>query len=152
MITSNELEEIMAEFWEITFGWSLEPLVPGYAETDRLVCAQVSLSTGEWQGLVEIACAPALARRVAAALFDEAAEDLDDADDRDAVAEIANVVGGNVKVLLPENCELSLPRLVESPGARLGTVTAVVFTCAEEPLRASVCEVRTGQEAVPAGR
>ena len=67
----------------------------------------------------------AVARRAAAVMFelDASAASLEDM--QDAVGELTNMTGGNVKALLEGQCALSLPAVVEGrdysipcPGAR----------------------------------
>ena len=58
---------------------------------------------------------------------------------QDAMGELTNMTGGNVKALLPEGCRLSLPTVVEGsaytarvPGSEL--VTSVGFKCQGSPV------------------
>ena len=81
----------------------IEPGVP-----ELPVCASVSIS-GEWNGTVLVACSAPLARLVTAQLLLTADADLADDDVRDAVSELANVIGGNVKSVMPGPSVLSLP-------------------------------------------
>ena len=75
------------------------------------VCAQVRLS-GDWNGLVRLTCDPATAEALAAAMLmtgpDEA---LLEEDVHDAVGEVVNVVGGNVKGALVGETSLGLPQV-----------------------------------------
>lgn len=64
------------------------------------------------------------ARRIAAAMYQSPAESLGEADIHDAVAEIANIVGGNMKGTTDGESRLSIPRVTAdisaaaSPGER----------------------------------
>jgi len=65
----------------------------------------------------------------------------------DALGELANMIGGNVKALLPEPCRISLPAVADGmdyrlsvPGAR--PVTAVTWSCESEPLMVRLLERR----------
>jgi len=67
-----------------------------------------------------------IARRAAAAMFEMDEADLGDEEIADAFGEIANIVAGNIKSLLPEPSQLSLPAvsqgadlIVTIPGADL---------------------------------
>jgi CheY-specific phosphatase CheX len=80
-----------------------------------------------------------VARELAAGMFDEAAADVADADVMDALGEVANMIGGNVKALLGAT-SLSLPSVtsgdrfvVHVPGSRLETTSA--FECLGDPAR-----------------
>ena len=57
--------------------------------------------TGEWNGTVCLACSRAAARHATAVMFGIDDEDLTPADVTDAVGELINVVGGNIKSLVP---------------------------------------------------
>ena len=80
------------------------PADPG----DGQVSATVSV-TGVWWGHVVISFSPKAARNVAAALLGLDVADATTDDVTDAVGELANIIGGNVKSLLPGPCALSLP-------------------------------------------
>lgn len=90
--------------------------------------------TGDWRGAVALQVPKRLAARIATVMFrlGEAAPALEDM--QDAVGEITNMTGGNIKGLLPGACHLSLPAVVEGSDYRLRTpgaavVREVVFDC-----------------------
>jgi chemotaxis protein CheX len=90
----------------------------------RYVTAAVSI-TGEWEGTVAVACTDELARLVTAAFFGVEPADADDGEINDAIGEVANMIGGNVKALMPAPSQLSLPTVttgidyvVTFPGTR----------------------------------
>ncbi len=93
-------------------------------------CVHIS---GEWQGVVALECPLELAKKAASIMFqmneDEVTSDLV----QDALGELANMTGGNLKSLLPEPCFLSLPAVTMTqhglriPGSEL--VTSVTFQC-----------------------
>ena len=58
-------------------------------------------------------CPNDVARRAASIMFSKAAEETTRADLQDAIAELLNMIGGNFKALLPGQCFLSLPAVVE---------------------------------------
>lgn len=97
--------------------------------------------TGAFCGSVVVDCSQAFARRLAAQMFgiDEAA--VSDEDISDATRELANVVAGNLKILMPPPSEIGLPREVgELQGADHYLVNRMAFSCAGEPLIISVHE------------
>jgi chemotaxis protein CheX len=68
-----------------------------------------------------------------------------EADVRDALGEIANMIAGNVKALLPEPCSISLPAVAlgsDDTVSVQGTtpVTSVPFTCDGHPLVITLLE------------
>jgi hypothetical protein len=80
---------------------------------DELV-ASVTI-TGPWSGDVSVRLSPAFASRLAREIFEVDPTSADDVGVRDLVGEVANMIGGNLKALLPEPCRLSLPRVVRAP-------------------------------------
>jgi len=94
---------------------------------------------GSFHGSVSVSCSPRLARRLAARMFGVDEASVCDADMEDAVFELANVVAGNIKTLMPPPVEIGLPqahgqRPDESLCHRLG------FDCDGEPLVVSLFE------------
>jgi chemotaxis protein CheX len=99
--------------------------------------------TGAFEGSVALHCSDGLARRAASIMF--ATPDAGPEDAQEVIAELANMAGGNIKALMAEPSELSLPAVAEGtdlvdrvPGSRL--VTAVSFECSGEPLVVSLLE------------
>ncbi|MGG5257732.1 chemotaxis protein CheX [Phycicoccus avicenniae] len=115
-IEAEYLDSIVTSVWESLFG---EPVVvtPTADEADDAVRASVDIH-GSWSGSVVVSCAPAVASGLARellALPDDA--DPDTAEVHDALGEIANIVAGNVKSLLPDHAELGLPEVRQGRAA-----------------------------------
>ena len=107
------LVEIVSFIWPILFGNEIEP----GPTTPIEHCLSASISIGGlWTATLVVTLDADLAARSAASLLDLDVADLDEEVLRDAVGEIANVVGGNVKGLLDDNGEstLSLPVVARS--------------------------------------
>ena len=110
-------------------------------------CVQI---TGAWDGAVTVDCPAELAHRTAAAMFGVEPESADEI--TDALGEVANMTGGNIKALLPGPSRLSLPAVAEG-GSRLLTVpgssllTEVAFQCLGLPLKVTVVQRRGGARA-----
>jgi chemotaxis protein CheX len=147
-----ELTEITERVWASLVETPLVPRQPGQpgpAGGSRTFTGCVQI-TGAWDGAVTVHCSEALARALTAAMFmvdpgDTTAEEV-----TDALGELANMVGGNVKALLPEPCRISLPAVADGmdyrlsvPGAR--PVSAVTWTCNGEPLMVRLLERRTAE-------
>lgn len=66
--------------------------------------------SGAWQGTIAMSFPRPLARRLTSAL-DEGAEPPSESEVTDALCEIVNMVGGNLKAMLPGPSELSPPRV-----------------------------------------
>lgn len=74
----------------------------------RDIVAGVTIE-GAWRGAVEVHVSEGLAKRLArdVLMIDDAPAD--SADVADLVGEVANMIGGNLKGLLPDECRLSIP-------------------------------------------
>jgi chemotaxis protein CheX len=115
--TTDDLQAIAEQVWASYLDMSgCDPLValPG-EEFSVDVSASVSV-TGAWQGHIVVSCSNTAAKYAAGELLGVEQDDVTDADVADALGELANIIGGNVKSLLPEPCGLSLPRVVVSSG------------------------------------
>ena len=79
------------------------------AAAAQSTCASRVSIHGAWDGLVTLYCNDHLARRFAATMFRIGEQEVSEDDVRDALDEIANIVAGNIKALLPAPSQLSLP-------------------------------------------
>lgn len=91
---------------------------------------------GAWSGCVEVSCSTAVARKVASVMFAAEPDAIDAADVRDAVGELVNVVGGNIKSILPAPTNLSVPVLDDRGEWRFRAMleSEVLLAWAGEPL------------------
>ncbi len=69
-------------------------------------CVQI---TGEWQGTVAIYCSKNLAQKIASIMWGQDESEIEFQQIQDALGELTNMAGGNIKALLPPPCQLSLP-------------------------------------------
>jgi chemotaxis protein CheX len=111
VMTEPSLHDVIAladEVWTSFLGAD-QPLLPGEPiDPDAAtVSASVTVS-GAWHGVVSLQVPDDLARAIAAAMLGGLPE-VDDADVSDAIGEMVNMVGGNVKSLMPGPSALSLP-------------------------------------------
>ncbi|MBC8069835.1 MAG: chemotaxis protein CheX [Deltaproteobacteria bacterium] len=81
---------------------------------------------GQWDGAVIVACSPATATELASIMFDVPASEVSTENLEDTLGELANMVGGNVKALLPPPCLLSLPTVVEGRDYRVRVPGATI--------------------------
>jgi chemotaxis protein CheX len=71
--------------------------------------------TGTWHGHLVYACSMRAAKKAAAAFLAMEEDEVGAEDISDVLGELANIVGGNVKAMLPAGCFLSLPTVVLAP-------------------------------------
>lgn len=103
---------------------------------DGELVAWVSIS-GAWAGDVTIRLSPALATRLAREILQIEPSSTDDVGVRDVAGEVANMIGGNLKALLPEPCRLSLPQVARSTPSADGELSQA-FALGGETLEVSV--------------
>jgi chemotaxis protein CheX len=144
-IDQDKIIEIASTVWSSFLGMTLS--APESSESPiedggQTMTATVHISGG-WNGSVILSGSTTLARRAAAAMFQIAADDLDDEEVADAFGELVNTIGGNLKSLLSEPSQLSLPsvsqgaaHVVTIPGARL--LEYVELACDDDRLQVAV--------------
>lgn len=104
----TQLEELMRNIWEAML-LPESPLEAGTPreEYDFSACVDI---VGAWNGVVSVECDETLAHALAQHMFGRTPEEVVEGDLLDALREVANLIGGNVKGTLAGGCQLSLPR------------------------------------------
>lgn len=137
---SAELVTIIERIWQTTVGGTIRhmPFADGVISTEDSLTASIYFR-GSFTGLLAATCPGSLARQIAGQMLqvDVSSEE----DVRDAIGEVVNIAGGNVKALLPAPCQLSLPAVLEGEMAELlllgpssETIDTVCFDCGGERL------------------
>jgi chemotaxis protein CheX len=131
----KEITQVTQTVWEAVLGLTLDRLESHQPPRagERMLSGAVRIF-GAWNGALALLCPVPLARQAAATMFGVEPWAATLSETQDAIGELANMTGGNVKALLPEPCHLSLPTVVESadftvrmPGTEL--VTEIAFDC-----------------------
>jgi chemotaxis protein CheX len=115
LIDEATVQGIAEEAWSALVGDEefLVPLPGGLP--DDAVSSWVEI-VGPWNGAVVLTTGRSTAKELARCLLAEHAPPvLDDEDVEDAMGELANVVGGNVKAVLPGPSVLGLPEVGTAP-------------------------------------
>ena len=117
------IDGIVATVWEGMLDIPVMPDSPtlafGQEAAPEHTFAGVVQIAGAWGGAVAVQCSGPLATRAAQRMFGLDADAVTTADLQDALGELTNMTGGNVKALLPEPCSLGLPVVVEGADYRL---------------------------------
>jgi chemotaxis protein CheX len=119
LIDEATVQGIAEEAWTALVGDEefLVPLPGG--PLDDALSSWVEI-VGPWNGAVVLTTARSTAEQLARCLLAEHAPPvLDDEDVEDAMGELANVVGGNVKAVLPGPSVLGLPEVGTAPSSGL---------------------------------
>ncbi len=125
-INLDDIYQLASTIWETTIALPIEPdRGESEAQSARSTVACIQI-TGAWSGAVMLACPEPVARHAAAVMFSASPVQVTAADMQDAVAELTNMLAGNIKGLLPQGCFMSLPTVVEGtdystrlPGSRV---------------------------------
>jgi chemotaxis protein CheX len=144
-IAPEDLESIAENVWGTTLGIAVSRL-PEWAGPEAAASMLVGVVRirGAWHGSVVVHCPRELAAAAAAIIFS-----IDDGttatpvEMQDALLELTNMIGGNMKALLPEPCELSLPVVSAAPDFTepAGTkISELAVACDSHPLLVTVYE------------
>ena len=121
----EQLAGITSLVWERVLSLPLEsvPLPPDAAPAPLADGITGSIHIrGAWEGTITIGAPEGLVRRAAAIMFGLPDAEIGDAEIKDALGELTNMVGGSYKALLPVRCELSQPRVQAAAEAALRLV------------------------------
>jgi chemotaxis protein CheX len=149
MVTNEEVmqitEHVLGTMLElVTFADSEDALLTGRSQAFT-GCVHIS---GQWQGAVVVQGSPELGKLIAERFLQLSPEEVTEADVMDSAAELTNMIGGNIKGLVPGPSYLSIPSVTvgsdfdfQLPGTR--TFTNVVANCEGQPLRITLCESKS---------
>ena len=138
--------QVVETVWESTLALPAVPIDArsGAPDGHRTYVGLVQI-TGAWDGAVAVQCDHGLARHAAMAMLGLTEADVTIEDVRDALGELVNMIGGNLKALLAEPCVLGLPVVVEGaelrmmlPGSR--QVVQCAFAADHEPFTVTVLQ------------
>lgn len=110
-VDEQTLLQVVRDICETMLGL---PLTPGNALTTRGSRWVPSIRiSGDTEAVVEIETNRHVAQRIATRMFGIGPNQIEEDDLRDALGEVVNMIGGNLKGLLPGECNLSLPKVEE---------------------------------------
>lgn len=107
-LSSDDVAQIVQEVWSSMLGLDVEPVEVPVEHTGPAVAGSVGVS-GATDCLISMEMGEDAAKLVGATMFGMSADEISDDDVSDAVGELTNMIGGNIKSLLPEPSTLSLP-------------------------------------------
>ncbi|MFL6159148.1 MAG: chemotaxis protein CheX [Marmoricola sp.] len=111
----DDVQMLVDEVWTSFLG-AEEPLLPGAPSDLAVGWSAVVTVSGEWHGTVSVELPTGLAEEVTRRML--MVEETQDEDVADAVGELVNMIGGNVKSLMPGPSVLSLPVVAAGRVAR----------------------------------
>lgn len=141
-VTVQQVADIAGTVWDAFLGLTLE-LAPDPCSPVLGGMSGIVTISGAWQGAVVLQCPAEHAVQAAEAMFAAEPGSLSADEVADALGELTNMVGGNLKNLLAEPSSLSIPSIsgggdsrVFVPGAR--PVLEVPLRCGDTHLRVTL--------------
>ncbi len=112
-IDEQTLQQVVSDVCSGMLGLTLEPSDEHHCEDADALSAIIRIS-GCWDSLVQVLTPRRTAVSIASSMFAITEEELSEAEIHDAIGEIANMVGGNLKGIVEGESSLSLPCVGES--------------------------------------
>ena len=143
VISEEELQEIVEVVWMTALDL---PVVPGQEAELALsdyVTSEIEIS-GAWEGIVSVRASEQFLTHAASVMFSCPQEDVSELDRTDALTELTNMLGGTVKCMLPETCDLSLPSIRLDENVVDLQHEWCTLDCEGRPLAVAVTEVASG--------
>lgn len=141
----EQITEITRMVFDTVLGLDAVPADgPPPPSTGPAMLAGAVRITGAFDGAVTVSCSSQLARHAAAILFDVPDGTATESDTRDALSELVNITGGNLKPLVPGPSTLSLPEVADGAthaalaGSRL--LGRVRLDCLGQPVEVTLLE------------
>jgi chemotaxis protein CheX len=133
-IPPEVVADLVSLAWQTFVGSELVPVEPVQSrDTEAVMCSSISIG-GPWSATVVLHFSRELAFAGTATVLGMEVAELEEADVRDILGELANIVGGNVKGFVSDSdsdWSLSLPVVSDGmqsvPGSKLAT--EVAFLC-----------------------
>lgn len=108
ILSADDIATFTKEIWTLVLGQAIDTTDGPLVKEANLINSCVHI-TGAWRGTVVLVLPHAVALNAAAGMFAAPAADMTALHVHDAVGELGNMIGGNLKALLPPPCFLSLP-------------------------------------------
>jgi CheY-specific phosphatase CheX len=112
-ISQAQVRRAVHNIWATLLGLEIEP---AELEADDVTGPSITAAVhihGDFVGSVRLRSSRAVIRRAGAIMFAIDEDGLDGDDERDVAGELANVIAGNLKALLPGHSSISLPTIIE---------------------------------------
>ncbi|MBO3130009.1 chemotaxis protein CheX [Dermatophilus congolensis] len=134
-LLSDDVAAIVQEVWSSMLGLDIEPIGETEGVTGQAIAGSVGV-TGASDCLIALEMTVDTAKLVGATMFMMGLDEVSMGDVTDAVGELTNMIGGNIKSLLPEPSTLSLPVVAqgEPPTMKViggETILAQGFACGD---------------------
>ncbi len=135
----EEIDQITRLIWQSLLSLDVERLEVPPPDRGPAVQGTVAIS-GAWTGVLVLRFASELARWATAIMLETDLASVSEEEMHDAIAELTNMIGGNLKSHLPQPSTMSIPEVETARGrSRAHDVLGQVnFACADHTLTVSL--------------
>ena len=138
VVAFNDIVVIAQDIWASFLDLPLEPVPADTVDISAMPMVGGVVTVHEaWSGAVQLECSADFAAMAAERMF-AAANGVTRVELDDALGELTNMIGGNIKSLLPAPSHLSLPHVMHSTGLAsvpgFTPLSRVAFLAAGEPI------------------
>lgn len=140
----SEIKQYNKMVWSTLLGFDITPEPgPFNLPSEEIITGSVQVS-GEWNGVISLYLTPSLVARVTETMFSLDSGQATLETKKDAIGEMINMIGGNIKSMLPQPSSLSTPIFsMEGQSQQFPftkKVTQCKFLCNGDPFALSLYE------------
>jgi chemotaxis protein CheX len=137
----DDIDDVTRQVWTNILDLPVEAV---RAESSPVMTSSSVQILGGWTGALVLSMTEELATTIASTMFSLDSSELSEVDVIDAVGEMANMIGGNVKSLLPGPSQLSMPTVTAGEQEPAFPATEVVerleFTACGQPFNVTLVQ------------
>ncbi len=140
----SEIQKYNKLVWSTLLGFEIQPDSGTYNfSSEDTVTGSVQV-TGKWNGVISLYLPSALVERITETMFSLNSGEASPETKKDAIGELINMIGGNIKSMLPQPSSLSTPIFsMEGQSQQFPytkRITACKFVCNGNPFMLSLYE------------
>jgi CheY-specific phosphatase CheX len=106
--------QVVQEVFQTMLQYDIRESAEDYSTRTNIVTSAIFFA-GDWKGSVVVECSEEQARLFTGRLIGIDTPARMDDDTRDAMGEVVNMIGGNLKSVFPPGVSLSMPSVLEGP-------------------------------------
>jgi chemotaxis protein CheX len=145
-VSNDDISNFTKNIWSSFLGLDVIPAEHTTLKpTDRPYVSGCVTFAGQWNGAVTIDCCMELAREAAGKMFEMEPGSVSSDEVRDALGELVNMLAGNVKTVLPDSCNISLPSVTQGTDYQISisggeVVCRLGFKCENKAMLVTLLE------------
>lgn len=133
-VTLDQVEEMTHELFGPMFGIPIETSSRCSGEPNASAWQASITIDGEWNAEVQTIIPEKLASQITCTMFSMTPDELTDSDMQDAMGEVVNIIGGNIKGIVGLESNLSLPCVAQYQDLLADADLKIGFDCEREQL------------------